>query len=140
MRKNSKLILSLSRGKRNEKVEAKKLERTSNANLESSFPTILESAWFRFTDPFPSSIPSLFSQNGRANSLSGERADDDEAACSARVQQFHSMVYGLVRNGQRHLPGFWEHHWGHIASVFNPRLVRSSMCAASLVYTFSSVE
>lgn len=50
------------------------------------------------------------------------------------------IVAGIVTNGQRHLPGFWEHHCGHIASVFNPRLVRSSMCAASLVYTFSSVE
>ena len=35
--------------------------------------------------------------------------------------------------GQRHFPGFWEHHCGHIDSVLMPLLFRTSTCTASLV-------
>jgi len=39
----------------------------------------------------------------------------------------------LTIRGQRHLPGFWEHQYGHMDSVLMPLLFRTSMCMANLV-------
>lgn len=113
------------------------------ANLRKSFDLSLQDYFFSRED----SGERLMKNRYRTTTISmhDERTNDDDVVgtrSSHPPVQFRCsiIVAGIVTNGQRHLPGFWEHHCGHIASVFNPRLVRSSMCAASLVYTFSSVE
>lgn len=63
---------------------------------------------------------------GRRNHLPPPPQPSHPRVQSRRSKAIVSFV-GVGTNGQRHLPGFWEHHCGHMASVFNPRPVRSSM-------------